>query len=40
MLGVVGDVDGLVDEQHRNAVLDAVGATQPGVVEELVVNKE
>jgi hypothetical protein len=40
MLGVVGDVDGLVDEQHRNAVLDAVGATQPGVIEELVVDEE
>ncbi len=40
MLGVVGDVDGFVDEQYRNAVLDAIGATQPGVVEELVVNQE
>ena len=40
MLGVVGDVDGFVDKQHRNAVLDAIGATQPGVVKELVVDKE
>lgn len=37
MLGVIGHGDGLVDEKHRNAVLDAVGATQPGVVEQLVV---
>jgi len=40
MLAVVGDVDGLVDEQHRNAVLDPVGASQPGVIEELVVDEE
>ena len=40
MLGIVGHGDGFVDEQHRNAVLDAIGATQPGVVEELVVNQE
>ena len=35
MLGVVGHGDGFVDEQHRDAVLDAVGAAQPRVVEQL-----
>lgn len=39
MLGVVGDGDGFVDEQHRNAVLDAVRAPQSRVIEELVVDK-
>ena len=40
MLGVVGHRDGLVDEQHRDAVLDAVRAAKPRVVEELVVDQQ
>jgi hypothetical protein len=35
MLGVVGHSDRLVDEQHRDAVLDAVRAPKARVVEEL-----
>ena len=37
---LVIDVGGLVDEEHRNAVLDAVGLTQPGVVEHTVDRDE
>jgi len=33
---VVADLDRLVDEQHGDAVFDAVGAPQPWVVEQLV----
>jgi hypothetical protein len=35
MLGIVGHGDGFIDEQHGNAVLDAIRPSQPGVVEEL-----
>ena len=32
---VVGlDVDGLIGQQHRNIVVDAVGLAQPGVVQD------
>ena len=40
MLGVVGHRDCLVDEKHRDAVLDAVRAAKPGVVEALVVDQQ
>jgi len=40
MLGVVGHRDRLVDEQNRDAVLDAVRAAKPGVIEELVVDQQ
>ena len=40
MLGVVGHGDGFVDEQYGNAVLDAIRAPQPGVVEELVADQK
>ena len=40
MLGVVGHRDRFVDEQHRDAVLDAVAATQPRVVEQLIVTDQ
>jgi hypothetical protein len=40
MLGVVGHSDRLVDEQHRDAVLDAVRAPKARVVEELVVDQQ
>jgi hypothetical protein len=35
MFGVIGHLDGLVDEKYRDAVLDAVRAAEPSVVEEL-----
>jgi hypothetical protein len=35
MFGVIGHRDRLVDEEHRDAVLDAVRAPKPGVVEKL-----
>ena len=40
VLGIVGHGNGLVDEQHRDAVLDAVGTPQPGVVQKFVVNEQ
>ena len=40
MLGVVGHRDRVVDEKHRNAVLDADRAAKPGVVEELIVDQQ
>lgn len=40
MLSVVGHRDSLVDEKHRNAVLDAVRTAKPGVVEELVADQQ
>ena len=40
MLGIVGHRDSFVDEQHGDAVLDAVRATKPRVVEELVVDQQ
>lgn len=40
MFSVTGDGDRLVDQQHGNAVLDAVRAPKPRVVEELVVNQQ
>ena len=40
MLGIVGDAHRLVDQEHGNAVLDAIGAPKPRVVEELVVNQQ
>ena len=40
MLGVVGHLDGLIDQQHGNAVLDAVGTPQSRVVEELIVDEK
>jgi hypothetical protein len=40
MLGLVGHRDRFVDEQDRDAVLDAVRAAKPRVVEELVVNQQ
>ena len=36
---VVVDVAGLVDQQHRNAVLDAVSTSQPRVVQQLRVAR-
>jgi hypothetical protein len=35
MFGVIGHRDRLVDEKHWDAVLDAVRATEPRVIEEL-----
>jgi hypothetical protein len=40
MLAVIGHGDGLVDEQHRDAVLDAVGTPKTRVVQEFVVNQK
>ena len=40
MLGLVGHRDRLVDEQYRDAVLDAVCATKPRVVEELLIHHQ
>ena len=40
MLGVVGHHDCLVDEKHRDAVLDAVRAAKSGVVEALIVDQQ
>ena len=40
MLGVVGHRDRLVDKKHWDAVLDAVCAAKPGVVEALVVDQQ
>jgi len=40
MFGLVGHRDRLVDEQDRDAVLDAVCAVKPRVVEELVVHQQ
>jgi hypothetical protein len=37
VLGVVGHCDRLIDQQHRDAVLDPVRAAQPWVVEQLVI---
>jgi hypothetical protein len=37
---LVGHVAGLVDEQHRDAVVDPVGAAQPRVVQQLVVDEQ
>lgn len=37
MLGVVGHGYGLVDEQHGDAILDAVDAAQPRVVKQFVI---
>ena len=36
MLGIVGHRDRLVDQKHGDAVLDAVRAAQPRVVEEFL----
>ncbi len=36
MLGVIGDLDRLVDQQHRNSVVDAVCAAKPRVVQEFL----
>lgn len=40
MFGVVGHGDGFVDQQDRNAVLDAVCAPQSRVVQKLVAHQE
>lgn len=40
MCGVVGDVDGLVDQQHGDPVIDAVRTAKPGVVEEFVADEQ
>ncbi len=37
---VVVDGDGLVDQQHRDAVVDAVLAPQPRVVEQIVADEQ
>ncbi len=37
MLGVIRHGEGLINQKHRDAVLDAVGPTQPRVVEQLVI---
>ena len=40
MFGVIGDGDRLVDEQNRDAVLDAIRTPQPWVVQAFVVNQQ
>jgi len=40
MLGVVGHDYGFIDEQHGNAVLDPIRSSEPGVVEEFVINQK
>jgi hypothetical protein len=40
VLGVIGHRDRLVNEQYRDAVLDAVCAAKPRVVQKLVVDQQ
>ena len=40
MFGVVSHRDRLVNEKHRNAVLDSIRAAQPRVVEVLVIDQQ
>ena len=37
VFGVIRHGDGLVDQEHGDSILDAVAATQPRVVEQLIV---
>jgi hypothetical protein len=40
MFGVVGDIRRLVDQQHRDAVLDPVRAPKTRVVKALAVDEK
>jgi len=37
---LVTDIAGLINKQHRNPVLNAIGLAQPGVVEHVVDEKK
>jgi hypothetical protein len=40
MFGIIGHRDRLVDEKYGDAVLDAIRAPEPSVVEVLVVDQQ
>jgi hypothetical protein len=40
MLRVIGHIGSFIDEKNRHTVLDAIGAPQSGVVQQLVADQQ